>query len=252
MSTGLFDNHATQEAKMAGTELLTKESGGVMPAQQLMPAQIIQQMIMDGRDPGPMMEVFDQWEARIAAEAYGHALACFQSECPPIEKTRQIDLGGGKGPKYADYSDIDDVVRPVMAKFGLSKTYSASVTDAGQMKVVCRIRHGRHVEENEVTLPVPAQMRVNDTQKMAAALSYGKRLALCAALDIVVCDEDKDGNGLVETIAEEQIATLREWIVSTNANEPGFLKFMGVKSLAEIAVGDFAKALDALKRKAKR
>ncbi len=237
----LFDKPESAEAPM-GTGLVTQPT----------PDGLIAQMVLNNQDPTPMMDVFERWEARIASEAYGHALAGFQSECPPIEKTRTIKLSGDDGPKYADYSDIDEVARPFMAKYGLSKTFSASVTDAGQMKVVCRIRHGRHVEENEVTLPVPAQMRVNDTQKMAAALSYGKRLALCAALDIVVCDEDKDGNGLVETITEEHIATLREWIASTNANEPGFLKFMGVNSLADISVGDFAKALDALKRKAKR
>lgn len=216
------------------------------------PAALIAQAISAGIPLGELREYAREWEASQAADAFGNALAQFQAECPQIKKDRQIDLGGGKGPKYASYDDIDEIVRPFMAKYGLSKTFSANITETGQMRVVCKIRHGRHVEENEVTLPVPTQMRVNDTQKMGAALQYGKRYALCAALDLVVTNEDRDGEGLVEHISEEHIATLREWIANTEANEAAFLKFMGVKSLAEIAVGDFGKALDALKRKAKR
>ncbi len=221
-----------------------------MPTQALTPDSIIAQMALDGRDPTPMMDVFERWEQRIASEAYGHALAGFQAECPQIKKNRQIDLGGGKGPQYASYDDIDEVVRPFMAKFGLSKTYSASITDGGQMRVVCKIRHGRHVEENEVTLPVPAQMRVNDTQKMGAALSYGKRYALCAALDIVVTSEDRDGEGLLETITEDQIATLKEWIETTGTDLKRFLAWLEIEKLADMPVKQFPQALSELKRKA--
>ncbi len=242
--TTLFDAPKVETNMSTATELVEHSA----PT----PAACIQQMIIDGRDPGPMMDVFDRWEARLAADAYGHALAAFQAECPQIQKTRQIDLGGGKGPLYASYDDIDHIVRPILAKHGLSKTFTANITETGQMRVVCKIRHGRHTEENEVSLPVPAQMRVNDTQKMGAALQYGKRYALCAALDLVVSDEDRDGAGLVVTISEEHIATLREWISSTSSDEKAFLKYLGVQSFAEISMGDYHKALTALKEKAKR
>lgn len=241
----LFD--AKDEVPVS-TELVERDTRTV----ELTPMLLMQRLIDSGRDPGEMLTVYERWEANAAADAFGVALSAFQAKCPQILKTRQIDLGGGKGPLYASYDDIDAQIRPLMAECGLTKTFSASITEAGQMKVVCTIRHGRHTESSEVTLPAPAQMRVNDTQKMGAAMKYGMRYALCAALDIVVTDEDRDGEGLAETLSEEHIATLREWIADTESNEAGFLKFMGVKSLADIPIGDFGKALDALKRKAKR
>ncbi len=221
-------------------------------AAEITPATLMQRLVDAGRDPGEMLTIYERWEANMAADAYGVALAGFQARCPQIHKNRKIDLGGGNGPMYASYDDIDVLIRPLMAEFGLSKTFSASITEAGQMRVVCKIRHGRHTEESEVTLPAPAQMRVNDTQKMGAALQFGKRYALCAALDIVTTGEDRDGEGLCETLTEEHIATLRDWIANVEANEPAFLKFMGVDSLAKIPLKDFAKAVDSLKRKAKR
>lgn len=217
---------------------------------QAVAASLISQAISAGIPLGELREYAKDSEASQAAEAFGHALANFQAKCPQIKKDRSIDLGGGKGPQYASYDDIDEIVRPLMAEYGLSKTFSATVTDDGKMRVVCRIRHGKHVEENEVTLPVPTQMRVNDTQKMGAALQYGKRYALCAALDLVVTSEDRDGEGLCETIDEDQLRTLDEWIETTSTDYKRFLAWLGIKRLVDMPVKQFPQALAELKRKA--
>ncbi len=217
---------------------------------QLDPMLAAQQMIAAGQDPTEMFNLVERWQKAQDAEAYGRALAAFQAECPQIKKTRQIDLGGGKGPVYASYDDIDEIVRPILAKHGISKTFTAFITEAGQMRVICRVRFGRHVEENEVSLPVPSQMRVNDTQKMGAALKYGQRYALCAALDLVVTDEDRDAHGLMETITEEQIASLKELVESTNTDLKRFLKWLAVEKLADIPVSQFGAAIYELNRKA--
>ncbi len=249
MSTGLFDNHATQEAKMTtGTELLSKQLSDF----SLTPAQVIQKIVADGRDPGPMMGVFEQWEARIASDQFGHALATFQGVCPQIKKNRQIDLGGGKGPMFASLDDIMREIQPHLTACGIAVTFSAGMTDGGQMRAVCTVRHGRHSEQSEVTLPVPSQMRVNDTQKMGAALSYAKRYALCAALNIIVTDEDVDAAGMVETISEEQIDTLNQWIQTTNTDIDRFLKWLEIDKLANMSVKQFPQALAELKRKASK
>jgi hypothetical protein len=222
------------------------------PAPELTPLLLIDRALERGLDPGQLYELAQKWEQDRAASAFATALATFQARCPQITKRRQMDLGGGKGPLYASIDDIMREVKPLLAECGLSVTFSASITEGGHLTAKCLVHHGRHVEESEITLPVPSSMRVNDTQKMGAALSYAKRYALCAALNIVVTDEDQDGGGLCETINEEQIATLREWIADTESSEVGFLKYMGVTSLANIAASDFEKAFSALKRKKQR
>jgi ERF superfamily protein len=251
VSTTLFDPKKDEVPLSATTELVTH----TLPpesAVELTPMLLIDRALERGHDPGKLYELAQQWKRDIAAERFATQLARFQAACPQIQKTRQIDLGGGKGPLYASLDDIMHQIKPLLAECGLAVTYSAGITDGGQLTAKCLIHHGTHVEESEITLPVPSQMRVNDTQKMGAALSYAKRYALCAALNIIVSDEDRDGEGLCETIDEDHVASLREWIADTESNEAAFLKFMGVKSLAEIPAKDFAKAFEALKRKAKR
>jgi hypothetical protein len=246
MNETLFDQKPTEV--VMSTDLVERDHE--LQQVPLSPATILQRMVESGQDPRPMMDIFREWEDRIAAEAFGDALAAFQAKCPRITKNRQIDLGGGKGPLYASLDDIDLVVRPILAQCGLSVRYSAAMTDAGQVHATCFVRHGRHEESSEVTLPVPSQMRVNDTQKMGAALSYAKRYALCDALNIIVTDQDTDGEGLVETLNQEQIATLDEWLSQLPAPDTRkFMEYIGAKSLAEIRVGDFDKALAALRKK---
>ena len=214
------------------------------------PAVVLDRMLERGQNIQDAMEFFEKWESRIAAENYGHALAAFQAQCPQIVKRRQIDLGGGKGPLFASLDDIHEVIKPILAANGLAVRYSAEMTDSGQMRATCFIRHGRHEEASEVTLPVPTQMRVNDCQKMGAALSYAKRYALCAALNIVVTDEDNDAATVMETITEEQMAQLEEWIEVSGADRVRFLKRFAIEKLADMPATQFLVAIGELKRKA--
>ena len=214
------------------------------------PAVVLDRMLERGQNIQDAMEFFEKWESRIAAENYGHALAAFQAQCPQIVKRRQIDLGGGKGPLFASLDDIHEVIKPILAANGLAVRYSAEMTDSGQMRATCFIRHGRHEEASEVTLPVPTQMRVNDCQKMGAALSYAKQYALCAALNIVVTDEDNDAATVMETITEEQMAQLEEWIEVSGADRARFLKRFAIEKLADMPAQQFMVAIGELKRKA--
>lgn len=232
------------------SELIT-EPAHQLPAVEVTPMLLIERALASGVDPGKLYELAQQWERDRAAERFAVALATFQARCPIIAKTRQIDLGSGKGPLFANLEDIMAKIKPLLAECGLSVTFSAGVTEAGHLTAKCLIHHGTHVAESEVTLPVPTQMRVNDTQKMGAALSYAKRYALCAALNIVVGDEDTDGEGVHEVIDNEQFAVLDEWLSKLPASEtPKFLHYMGCECVEDIKAGDFDKALMALKKKA--
>lgn len=238
----------SQQTLLAEREADTKMATVV----EITPLSLLQACIANGQDPDKMLGIIERMAANEAADRYGEAFATFQSLCPQIHKGRSIDLGGGKGPTYASLDDILRIVQPILAECGLGVSFSADITDDGKLRCKCFVRCGRHVEESEITLPAPTQMRVNDTQKMAAALSYAKRHCLCAALNIVVTDEDTDAVGVCETITEEQAATLREWIGNVSADEGKFLAWLGVKSLADVPRNKFDDAVKALKAKAKR
>jgi hypothetical protein len=115
--------------------------------------------------------------------------------------------------------------------------------------VVCCIRVGAHYQDHHFTTPVPADLKVNDTQKMGAALSYAKRYVLCAALNIVVTDEDNDAASLMDLIGDPEIEQLNTLIYEKNVDLRRFLDWAGVESLDKMPRAKFDKALDMLKRK---
>lgn len=242
----LFDTPPKAEVSVS-TELVEHQ----VPAAEITPMLLIERAMASGHDPGKLYELAQQWRRDMAAEQFATQLAKFQAACPQIRKTRQIDLGGGKGPLYASLDDIMHQIKPLLSEHGLAVTYSAGITDGGQLTAKCRIHHGTHVEESEITLPVPSQMRVNDTQKMGAALSYAKRYALCAALNIVVSDEDRDGEGLCQTINEEQLATIEDWMGSVGIRPAPFLKWLGIERMSELPMKEYDKVIAELKRKAR-
>jgi len=222
------------------------------PASAGTPMALIEMAVNSDADPDKLeklMELQERWEANRAAEAFGQALADFQAECPPVHKGRSIDLGRGAGPRYAGLDDIMAVAQPIMSKHGLSVTYSAAIDD-GRLHATCTVRKGRHSEASEITLPVPQQMKVNDTQKMGAAFSYAKRYALCAALNITVTDQDVDASNLnFDTITDNQAMALGELLDQLPENRRAdFLKWLGVGDVADIAANKYKQALAALKK----
>jgi hypothetical protein len=136
----------------------------------------------------------------------------------------------------------------VLDECSLAVSFSTEAIDKG-IRVTCRIRHGIHFEDHTLDVPVP-QMKVNDTQKYGAALSYAKRYALCAALNIVCTDDvDDDAQSCIDPITEQQEVELRELIEAKAADLPKFLAWMGVEKLSDIPATSYPKAVNALRNK---
>jgi hypothetical protein len=114
--------------------------------------------------------------------------------------------------------------------------------------ITCHVQHGTHVQSTSFVVPLP-QLSTNNTQQFGAALSYGKRYALCAALNIVVSNEDDDGAALIERITEEQAVELRLLLRDTGKDEGRFLQWAKAESIEELSKAKFAEALDMLRRK---
>jgi hypothetical protein len=226
-------------------------------AAALTPLELIQSLVerpdLDPDKLGKLLDLQERWERNRAAEAFGAAVAKFQAKCPIIHKARTATINSSKGSYKYQFASFDDVMRtaaPLLAECGLAVSFSTEPAENG-IKSTCRVRHGTHYEDHTLTVPIPS-MNVNDTQRYGAALSYAKRYNLCAALNIVVSDEDNDAESLCERITEDQIATLNEWIESTNTDLNRFLKWLAVDSLADMSADQFNTALYELKRKANK
>jgi len=213
------------------------------------PMVLLQQAIDRGlttTDLERLAALQERWEERRSAAAFGEALARFQALCPVIKKTRRAEVGKF-GYTYASYDDIHFAIRSLLAECGLSVSFD-TMTENNAVKVTCHVRHGTYVQSTTFSVPMP-QLSTNNTQAFGAALSYGKRYALCAALNIVVSDEDDDAAALVERISDEEAAILRELLRQTGRDEGRFLQWARCERFEDLSRAKYIEACDMLRRR---
>jgi hypothetical protein len=192
-----------------------------------------------------VMEVRERWESRVAEQMLAASLAEFQRSCPSIKKERKSNNGN-----YASLDDIMFAIREALAANGLSVSFDTGVPGEGILSVKCHVLHaGGATFSREVTVPVDKQMRVNDTQKMGSAISYAKRYALIAALNLIVSDHDDDGNAAgSQFVTREQVAILEDLIRKCpEGTLDSLLKWAKCDSLSDIDANKFKKAESTLK-----
>jgi len=171
----------------------------VIPADPL--AMISTAMESGAIEPATLKELVDMMERRedrLAVQAFNKAMADFQAECPIISKNKRAEIkskkgaGSSYGYNYAGYAFIMQEIKPLLNVCGLSLSFS-STKEGGPARIACKVSHrDGHSQTTTFDCPMPANMQVNDTQKMGAALTYGRRYALVSALNIVVAGEDDD------------------------------------------------------------
>lgn len=260
-SGNLFGTEAQFSQRTEVIEMATvtekPSANGALATQSQPPANpmaIIQVAIERGVDAdqlGKLMDLQERFERNRAAEAFGAAISRFQKICPRIHKGRKVQ-GGGLNYQYASFDDVMAQAGPHLAACGIALSFSTEANDRG-IRVTIRVRVGIHAEDSTLDVPVP-DMKVNSTQRYGAALSYAKRYALCAALNIVVTDEDDDATSAYDPVTDDQSFQLDEamtlLVEKYGESERGrFLKWMGVERLADIPSRDFQKAIQALRGK---
>jgi hypothetical protein len=137
-----------------------------------------------------------------AAVAFNHALANFQAEIPPIVKSKTARVQGRNGSfsyNYADIAAIQRAIAPRLKECGLSVTFDTQ-QEGETLHVFCIVHHiDGHAEKTGFPVPIDRAARMNDSQKIGSALTYGRRYALCAALGIVTAEDDDDGQAATNT-----------------------------------------------------
>lgn len=216
------------------------------------PMVLLQTALEKGIDPerlGKLMDLAERWEAGQAAQTFADAITRFQRECSPVRKLQTAGKAGSMQYKFASYDDVMLVCGPVLARCGIAIDFSTGPCERG-LKVICRVRVGKHFEDKELEVPIP-QMTVNDTQKFGAALSYAKRYVLCAALNIVVTNEDNDAATQYATIDDEQREILSKLIHETRTDIGKFCAWLGAQEIGDIRCADFPKGLAQLQKRKK-
>ena len=192
--------------------------------------------------------------ARQAEAAFGEALARFQARCPPIPKTSRTEYTTKSGMRvkytFAALDEIARTIQPLLEECGLSYAWDCECGE--QVKCTCTLRHlgGHHVTAT-FSAPVDSAAAMSGPQKVASALTYGRRQSLVQVLGLTTTEPDTDAAS-VETITSAQVDTLQGLIDESGADPARFLRYMGVNSLPDIKSNDFEAAVVALEEKRKR
>ncbi|MBL7230493.1 MAG: ERF family protein, partial [Pseudomonas sp.] len=144
---------------------------------------------------------------------------------------------------YALWEDINEMIKPVMAKYGFALTFRTPRNERGiEVEGVLSHRAG-HREVTSIVLPVDASGSKNGVQAVASSVSYGKRYTAGLLLNITTTGEDDDGNGPAAQITPRvtsaqaaQLAMLLEKC-SDRAKE-AFKKLHGTPASVEKALFD--------------
>ena len=177
------------------------------------------------------------------------ALAKLQRRLPVIVERGTVAGRDGKVQStYALWEDINETLRPLLARHGFALTFRTGNQD-GNIIVTCVLSHkDGHSEQTSLALPADLTGGKNAVQAIGSSTSYGKRYTACALLNITTRGEDDDGAraGLGPTIGEEDVVMLRELIREAGAEESKLLALLKVGSLDALPASKLETAVQAL------
>ena len=163
-------------------------------------------LIAQGIDKGLPVETMERLLAmrrelkeEYARESYYSALMAFQKACPIIAKTKKVMDGSGRLLyKYAPIEEVIKQIGDLFEKHGFSYSIQ-SEQEAQMVTAICHIHHiDGHSESSKFAIPVDPKGYMNAAQKVASALTYGKRYAFLNGFGILTGDEDDDSRGTTD------------------------------------------------------
>jgi hypothetical protein len=214
------------------------------------PMDMLQLAIEKGADLDQLTKLMDmkeRWEAAEAKKAFVVSMTKFRAECPTIRKTRETHQG-----KYAGLAETLDTIKGLMSECGLAHAWKTEQNMEGVMVTCCVTHVQGHQECTSMTAPPDPSGSKNAIQAIGSTISYLERYTLMAILGMASTDQDTDGNFPPELIDAAEKAELVALIKKTQADNPKFLRYLGVKSLDEMPAYKFGEAKAALEKKASK
>jgi hypothetical protein len=247
---------------MRPAEVIPAPESAPLPAVQSEVAAIIQMIERVALNPAAdldkmerLLEMRERVMARAAEAAYYGALAQMQPELPIIDERGGIkDRAGQVQSTYAKWDDINEAIRPVLAKHGFGLTFRIGRPE-GLVSVTGVLSHREgHREQTTFELPVDSSGSKNSVQAIGSSVSYGQRYTAKALLNLTSRKSEDDdaraaGGGF---ITAEQADELRALMDDVGADRGKFLVYMQVDRLEEIPARKFRNALAALEAKRSR
>lgn len=158
-----------------------------------------------------MTEVPMTQEAQTDRQAllYG-ALAKAQGAMSNPDRNRTVTVRSDKGNYSFDYATLDNIIdtaRKALSTNGISVVQMLERDDTGATVMVTRLLHsggGMIMNEMPISLPGPDERgRPPKIQELGSIITYARRYAICAMLNIAA-EEDDDGNSGAATAKDRK------------------------------------------------
>lgn len=143
-----------------------------------------------------LMALKEKYDANEAKKLFLTAMANFQSECPPLEKTKLVKFetrtGGTTKYNYAPLGEITATIKDALKKNNLS--YRWEIDDSSEFIVcICIVSHSSgHSEKSTMRAGKDTSGSKNEIQSRGSTITYLQRYTLISALGISTADEDTD------------------------------------------------------------
>lgn len=187
-----------------------------------------------------LVGLVERAEDRKAAQRFGEAIAAFQADCPAIPRNESFSVTGGNPIYYASFDETMALAGPVMAKHGISATWSIDhwEPEGNRISGKCRVQVGAHFVDHEFKgVPIP-QLKLSGTQAYGAAMSYFRRYSLEASLGMRRTGEDKEAN-LLDTLLQPEVDELRALVRAKGRDDAAVLKAWKVEQFDHILRDEF-------------
>lgn len=185
---------------------------------------------------------------------FNRAMAAVQGEIQPVLRNARNDQTSSR---YANLEAIDAAIRPVYARHGFCLSFNSEPIDGSNVRIVCEVSHAAghsKVHGLDAALDVLGpQGKANKTplHGLGSSVTYLRRYLVCMIFNIVLTNEDNDGNRTRTEpgrLSAGQVEELNALMVQTRTLEAKFLAAMapGLQAIEEAPAADFPRLRNAL------
>jgi hypothetical protein len=177
-------------------ELVNVETGAIV--EQSQSAQMIDMIGRLASDPNAdidkmerLMAMRERMQEREAEMAFNDALSIMMPEIPAIKERGEIEFKGKVQSTYALWEDVNEIIKPILAKHGFSLNFKTETKPEIKVTGVLRHRQG-YKDTAEFIATADTSGSKNSIQGIKSTISYGKRTIADALLNITSHGEDDD------------------------------------------------------------
>jgi hypothetical protein len=218
--------------------------------------ELIRELIVDDRVKperiAALMDLQERAEARDAEKQFNIDLAAAMAEMPSIRKNAVKDMGTKGSIPYANYEQLDRIIRPIEQKYGFCRIFSTAPLDKPGTLMTLKLLHrgGHSISSTRFQPPDPGPGR-NETQAIGSADSYARRYLTLAIWNIVTIGADDDGkmSGAISEFQVNDMNSLISEIGMSAAGREAFFRLADVKSVEEIQKHRYKDIMQALESK---